>query len=190
MYFIYLLKPPIRGRTACAYRRPHNPYRRIRIALPFARPIASFRIHSDRFKAMSRAATAKDTSRRGVTRLARNPARGAAEPSLTLRVDFGEQGAIGPGKIRLLELIDEKGSIAAAGRAMAMSYRRAWLLVDSLNQTFSEPLVATQHGGSAGGGAGLTPLGQNVVKHYRAMEDAAHTAAASHLKALGHILSR
>jgi hypothetical protein len=63
---------------------------------------------------------------------------------LTLRVDFGEQRAVGPGKIRLLELIDEHGSIAAAGRAMRMSYRRAWLLIDNLNQCFRQPLVRSR----------------------------------------------
>jgi len=68
---------------------------------------------------------------------------------LYLRVDFGEHGALGPGKTRLMELIAETGSISAAGRAMGMSYRRAWLLVDSLNIAFREPLVAKQTGAAA-----------------------------------------
>ena len=84
---------------------------------------------------------------RGVTRLARNPARGGDEARLTIRIDFGGHGALGPGKVRLPELIGAQGSISAAGRAMGMSYRRAWLLIDSLNQAFREPVVATQHGG-------------------------------------------
>jgi molybdate transport system regulatory protein len=108
---------------------------------------------------------------------------------LTLRVDFGERGAVGPGKIRLLELVDEHGSIAAAGRAMGMSYRRAWLLIDSLNQSFRKPLVTTQLGGSGGGGAVLTVFGRQIVKHYRAMEAEATAATTRHLRALQKALS-
>src|SRR5262245_8323582 len=89
---------------------------------------------------------------------------------LVLRVDFGADDAVGPGKIELLELVDALGSIAAAGRAMGMSYRRAWELIDSINQCFSEPVVSKSPGGPAGGGAQLTPLGRSVVKHYRAIE--------------------
>lgn len=103
---------------------------------------------------------------------------------LILRVELGGERAIGPGKIQLLELIGELGSIAAAGRAMGMSYRRAWLLVDSLNQCFREPVVSTQLGGRAGGGAGLTPFGNALVEHYRAMEIEAHTAVKHRLRAL------
>ena len=80
--------------------------------------------------------------------------------TLNLRVEFGERGALGPGKARLLELIAEHGSIAAAGRAMGMSYRRAWDLVDELNSCFGKPVITTQMGGQHGGGAALTPLGQ------------------------------
>jgi molybdate transport system regulatory protein len=85
---------------------------------------------------------------------------------LYLRVDFGEHGALGPGKTRLMELIAETGSISAAGRAMGMSYRRAWLLVDSLNAAFAEPLVAKQTGGSGGGGS-AHPARPRVVLRYR-----------------------
>lgn len=108
---------------------------------------------------------------------------------LTLRIDFGEKGAVGPGKIRLLELIDERGSIAAAGRAMGMSYRRAWLLIQNLNECFSRPLVQKQLGGSGGGGAALTVFGRQIVKHYRDMENEASTAVAGHLRALDNALS-
>jgi len=108
---------------------------------------------------------------------------------LTLRVDFGGQRLIGPGKIRLLELIDEHGSIAAAGRAMRMSYRRAWLLIDNLNHCFRKPLVQKQTGGDGGGGAELTPFGRKVVKHYREMERDADSAVAIHLRALDKALS-
>ncbi len=103
---------------------------------------------------------------------------------LTLRVEFGPERAIGPGKARLLELIRDTGSISAAGRAMGMSYRRAWLLIDNLNRCFREPVVATQLGGRSGGGATLTALGEAVVAHYRAMESEAEAAVAARLRDL------
>ena len=108
---------------------------------------------------------------------------------LTLRIDFDGDRAIGPGKIKLLELIDALGSISAAGRRMNMSYRRAWLLVDSLNRCFREPLVASHTGGQHGGGASLTPAGVAVVRHYRAVEAAAHAAGANHIDALQKALA-
>ena len=108
---------------------------------------------------------------------------------LTLRVDFSDERAVGPGKIRLLELIDEHGSIAAAGRAMDMSYRRAWLLIDNMNRCFRKPLVQKQMGGNRGGGAALTEFGRRIVKHYRDMEQEAGTAVAGHLRALDNALS-
>ncbi len=110
-------------------------------------------------------------------------------PRLTLRIDFDEDRAIGPGKIKLLELIDALGSISAAGRQMGMSYRRAWLLVDSLNRSFREPLVASHTGGAHGGGAALTQEGVAVVRHYRAIEAAAHAAGATHIAALANALA-
>ena len=105
-------------------------------------------------------------------------------PRLTLRIDFDNERAIGPGKIRLLELIDALGSISAAGRQMRMSYRRAWLLADNLNRCFREPVITSQAGGAHGGGAALTALGAAVVRHYRAVEAAAHAAGATHIAAL------
>jgi len=103
---------------------------------------------------------------------------------LTLRLDFAPGQAIGHGKIRLLEAIRDQGSISAAGRMLGMSYRRAWLLVDALNGVFGEPVVETKHGGSAGGGAELTPLGHRLVHHYRAIEAKAHVAGADELAEL------
>lgn len=100
---------------------------------------------------------------------------------LTLRIDFGPDEAIGPGKIKLLELLAETGSIAAAGRAMDMSYRRAWLLVAALNGMFREPVVATKLGGKAGGGAQVTPFGAGVISRYRDMERLAKQAIDPHL---------
>jgi molybdate transport system regulatory protein len=104
--------------------------------------------------------------------------------TLTIRVDFGPHGYLGPGKIALMELISKHGSISAAGREMGMSYRRAWLLVDEINQIFRDPLVEKQMGGSGGGGARLTRLGQDVVGRYRAIESAAAAASAADLRAL------
>jgi molybdate transport system regulatory protein len=103
---------------------------------------------------------------------------------ITLRLEFGEKARLGPGKVRLLELIDELGSISAAGRAMDMSYRRAWLLVDSLNQTFVEQVVATRPGGKADKRAEVTSFGRQVIRRYRAMEATALKALARDLSAL------
>lgn len=105
-------------------------------------------------------------------------------PGLTIRVDLGGHGSLGPGKIALLELISKHGSITSAGRRMGMSYRRAWLLVDEINHMFREPLVETQMGGTGGGGARLTKLGRDVVGRYRAIEGAAAVASAADLRAL------
>ena len=103
---------------------------------------------------------------------------------LTLRIDLGPDQAIGPGKIRLLEAIAATGSISQAGRALGMSYRRAWLLVDDLNHCFRAPVVAAQTGGTRGGGSALTRFGADLVAHYRALERAAHRAGERHLRTL------
>jgi molybdate transport system regulatory protein len=108
--------------------------------------------------------------------------------TISLRLIFDTNGAIGPGKARLLELIEETGSISAAGRKMRMSYRRAWDLIDELNQTFKAPLVATRAGGKRGGGASLTPLGSEVVKHYRAIVSRISGTSNRHLSALESLL--
>jgi molybdate transport system regulatory protein len=89
---------------------------------------------------------------------------------LTIRFDFDESRRLGPGKIALLESIGETGSISAAGRAHAMSYRKAWLLVEEMNRMFAAPLVAARPGGVKGGGAELTASGARVVALYRAAE--------------------
>lgn len=105
-------------------------------------------------------------------------------PSLSLRINLDPEGRIGPGKVELLEQIAARGSIAAAGRAMGMSYRRAWELVDELNGVFGKAVVVRQTGGRHGGGATLTPLGLALVARFRAMERAAAQAAEVHLMAL------
>ncbi len=104
-------------------------------------------------------------------------------PALSIRVDLAG-GRLGPGKVALLEAIGREGSISAAARALGMSYRRAWALVEEVNATFAGPAVAASAGGRRGGGAALTPLGAELVAAYRAIEDAAATAAARHLVAL------
>ena len=104
--------------------------------------------------------------------------------SVTIRIDLSDEDAVGPGKIRLLEHIRETGSISAAGRAMDMSYRRAWLLVEELNHLFREPVVVTKLGGRAGGGAQLTTFGHSLIRRYRDMENAAHAAVSDHLNEL------
>ncbi len=111
------------------------------------------------------------------------------EPRLTVLVDFGPAGGFGPGKARLLERIDEAGSIAAAARAMGMSYRRAWMMVASMNRCFAGAVVETSHGGRRGGGARLTDSGRRVVALYRGAERAARRAAAPHLTRLGKIVA-
>ncbi len=90
--------------------------------------------------------------------------------SVRFRVDFGEDCAIGPGKIALLEAIGRTGSLSAAARLLKMSYRRGWLLLDSLNTSFRRPVAELSKGGRGGGGANLTPFGRSLVEAYRRLE--------------------
>jgi molybdate transport system regulatory protein len=101
-----------------------------------------------------------------------------------LRIRKGEHVAIGPGKIALLEAIAETGSITAAARRLSMSYRRAWLLVDEMNQCMREPVVDTETGGARGGGSRLTATGTAIVEQYRAIERRAETATAQEIDRL------
>ena len=103
---------------------------------------------------------------------------------LTLRVDFGPGRSIGPGKIRLLEAIERTGSISQAGRSLGMSYRRAWLLIDDMNQCFHDAVVSARPGGAQGGGAVLTEFGAELIRDYRAIETAAEVAAKKRLRGL------
>lgn len=89
---------------------------------------------------------------------------------LKIQLMCGAEIAMGPGKADLLDAIRAHGSISAAARAMDMSYRRAWLLVDVMNRCWREPLVETSPGSSHGGGARVTPLGESVLGHYRALQ--------------------
>lgn len=103
-------------------------------------------------------------------------------PGIRLRVVLGGDIAVGPGKADLLEAIAETGAIAAAGRRLGMSYKRAWLLVETMNACFRGPLVEAAKGGAGGGGARLTPLGERVLAAYRRMEAKAAEATAAELE--------
>jgi molybdate transport system regulatory protein len=105
--------------------------------------------------------------------------------SLSIRIDLAPEVRVGPGKVRLLELVAEHGSISAAGRSAGMSYRRAWLLLDELNRSFPEPVIEAATGGRSGGGATLTPFGARLIAAYRNIERDAARVAAPHLASLG-----
>ncbi|MFZ5780435.1 MAG: winged helix-turn-helix domain-containing protein [Pseudomonadota bacterium] len=128
--------------------------------------------------------------RAATTRIAKaSGPRASAKAALHLRIDFGDERSIGPGKVRLLELIGETGSISAAGRALAMSYRQAWLLVDELNRMCREPAVVSQVGGGGGGGAAVTDIGRDIVRLYRDMERRAQDATHAEMRSLSRLLA-
>ena len=106
-----------------------------------------------------------------------------------LRVRRGETIAVGPGKVALLEAIAGTGSISAAARALGMSYRRAWLLIDELNRSMTRPAVGTAAGGSHGGGSILTEDGLEVVRLYREIERKAAQATTREIAALEKLLA-
>ncbi|MFB9151241.1 winged helix-turn-helix domain-containing protein [Roseovarius ramblicola] len=110
------------------------------------------------------------------------------EPRLRIRIVFGEDEMMGPGKADLLDRIDRCGSIAAAGRDMGMSYKRAWELIGTLNAMFRAPVVESTRGGPGGGGAVLTDLGHEVLAEYRAFEAEAAAGGAGRLAALTGML--
>jgi molybdate transport system regulatory protein len=107
---------------------------------------------------------------------------------LTIRIDFDDGSALGPGKARLLELIGETGSIRKAAAGMKMSYRRAWLLLQALEAMFGAPLAETATGGKAGGGARLTRLGAQAAARYRRLERAATAASAKEMNGLARLV--
>jgi molybdate transport system regulatory protein len=111
----------------------------------------------------------------------------ASAPIIGLRIDFAPGARLGPGKADLLDGIRETGSIAAAGRRMGMSYKRAWLLVETMNAMFVAPLVVSSKGGKAGGGAELTEAGRTVLACYRTMEDKLRVSGAQEAAALARL---
>ncbi|MGQ9723882.1 MAG: winged helix-turn-helix domain-containing protein [Tepidimonas sp.] len=100
------------------------------------------------------------------------------------RVYIGDGIAIGPGKIDLLRQIGQTHSIAAAARTLGVPYKRAWLLIESLNRGFGRPVVETTTGGKGGGGASLTALGQQLIERYDALETSLNASAGHELQAL------
>lgn len=108
----------------------------------------------------------------------------SAMTRLTIRIDFEGAEGFGPGKARLLELIEQQGSIRGAAAAMNMSYRHAWLLLQAVEDTFGAPVIATATGGAKGGGARLTELGKAIVSRYRTIEAEAARATAGDLAEL------
>ena len=108
---------------------------------------------------------------------------------LHLRVVLDGEAAMGPGKAELLEGIAATGSISESARRMAMSYRRAWLLVDTMNRCFREPVVASATGGSGGGGATLTPFGHRVLAQFSAMESRVDRALRGDLEKFSALLA-
>jgi molybdate transport system regulatory protein len=105
--------------------------------------------------------------------------------TVRIRVDLAPGVSVGPGKVSLLEAIERDGSLSSAARRLKMSYRRAWMLLDDLNRSFSSPVVTTAVGGQRGGGARLTDFGRALVQSYRALERDAARAARRRLKEFG-----
>ena len=106
---------------------------------------------------------------------------------LKITIVFDSGARIGPGKARLLESIRDTGSISAAARDMGMSYKRAWLLLDSMNQALASPVVKAAPGGARGGGATLTSFGAEVLARYDRIHRQAATKAAGDIAALDKI---
>lgn len=113
--------------------------------------------------------------------MSQNP---APAPKIKLRLEYDAPLVLGPGKARLMELVDRLGSISAAGREMGMSYKRAWSLVEEMNAAFAEPVIQSSRGGSGGGGASLTDPGRKVLRHYRNLEQLLHVQGTGDLAAL------
>ncbi|EOI6865151.1 MULTISPECIES: winged helix-turn-helix domain-containing protein [Enterobacterales] len=104
------------------------------------------------------------------------------------RVYLTDSISIGPGKIDLLKMIDQTHSISAAARALELPYKRAWLLVDTLNQGFERPVVLTSSGGKKGGGSTLTPLGQQLIERYELLEKKINSTVSKELNALNQLV--
>ena len=110
-------------------------------------------------------------------------------PKPQIRIMFRKAIAMGPGKADLLRAINDAGSISAAARSLGMSYRRAWLLVDTMNQCFKAPVVETLTGGKAGGGAAVTEFGMEVLRRYDLMQAKAASSVARELRSFAGLMS-
>ena len=111
------------------------------------------------------------------------------DKQLRLRILFGQEIAMGPSKLNLLKSISTNGSISGAARQMNMSYRRAWLLVDTMNRCFRSPVVAASPGGKGGGGATITEFGQTVIDSYEVMEQKAIAATLQDIEKFSFLMS-
>jgi molybdate transport system regulatory protein len=110
-----------------------------------------------------------------------------ADTKLCIRIDLANGKRIGPGKIALLEAIRAKGSISAGARHLGMSYRRAWMLVEQINNALREPAVSTAQGGQNRGGAALTPTGERVIELYHTIEELTHASARQEFRAIAKL---
>ncbi len=135
--------------------------------------------------------SAADSKRRRATdREAQPPTRNQPTAKFRVRIMAGDVIAIGPGKVALIEAIDETGSITSAAKHLGMSYRRAWLLLNELNRALKQPAVDSATGGLQGGGSALTPTGRELVERYRRIESAAAKACEADLARLVGMIRR
>jgi len=113
-----------------------------------------------------------------------------ADAQLSIRLDLPNGDRIGPGKIALLEAIRSEGSISAAARRLGMPYRRAWVLVEQINEALRQPAVATVIGGEHGGGAVVTPAGERIIEIYRTIEVFTRRSAHEEFRAIAMLVHR
>lgn len=115
-----------------------------------------------------------------------------SKPTVQFRIRIYREGviAVGPGRITLLEAIEQTGSISAAARHLKMSYRRAWLLVNETNNSLKQPAVVSSEGGASGGGSQLTETGRALIQHYRNIETIAAEAAQAEIRAITAMIAR
>lgn len=116
------------------------------------------------------------------------PKRADLDVRFRLRVRQGPTIAIGPGKIDLLQAVQQCGSISAAARSLNMSYRRAWMLLDELNASLASPATSSEQGGAKGGGSVVTPVGEAVIELYRSIERRASEACTNDIERLISLL--
>lgn len=112
------------------------------------------------------------------------------EVRFRMRIQQADAIVLGPGKVALLEAVKEHGSISAAARSLAMSYRRAWLLMDELNRSLKSPATVSEHGGQSGGGSLLTPVGEEIIRLYRDIETQAYAACSAQIATLTNLVRR